>query len=231
MLEIIANTVEDAINIEQGGGDRIELVSALSEGGLTASYGLIKQVLEAVKIPVNVMIRPHSNSFVYSEGDLQVMLEDIEQAKALGANGIVLGMLDPDGNIALEQLNGVLGHCQGLEVTFHRAIDETKDILASTRLLAKTSITRVLSSGGPGNAEDNLVVLREMRNILDGAGMFLLAGSSVNADNCQAILQATGADELHVGTGVRPGRPPFAGVGLQAVERMAKAYRQAVARL
>ena len=94
MLEIIATSVEDAIVIEKGGADRIELVSALSEGGLTPSYGLVHRVIGAVNIPVNVMIRPHSLSFVYSDEDLLCMLEDIKQAKALGANGVVFGMLD-----------------------------------------------------------------------------------------------------------------------------------------
>ena len=92
MLEIIATTVQDALIIAEGGADRIELVSALSEGGLTPSYGLMRQAINAANIPVNVMIRPHSAGFVYDEADLLCMIEDIKQARASGANGVVFGI-------------------------------------------------------------------------------------------------------------------------------------------
>jgi copper homeostasis protein len=227
MLEIIASTVEDAIVIEKGGADRIELVSALSEGGLTPSYGLIFQVVRAVNIPVNVMVRPHSRGFDYSENDLLCMLEDIRQAKALGANGVVFGMLDVKGNIAAPQLEALLGHCQGLEVTFHRAIDQARDILAATELLATMPIDRVLSSGGPGQAETNVAVLRQMREILDKRGKKLMAGSGISPINCQPILWTTHAHELHVGTSVRCGFSAFENVNPAAVDAMAAAYNTA----
>ncbi len=83
LLEIIATCVDDAIAIEKHGGERIELVSALTEGGLTPSYGLIKRTQEQVSLPINVMIKPHAKSSVYTEQDLQTMLEDIQAAKLL----------------------------------------------------------------------------------------------------------------------------------------------------
>lgn len=227
MLEIIAASVEDAILIEKGDADRIELVSALSEGGLTPSYGLMRGVIAAVNIPVNVMIRPHSKSFVYNEKDLLCMLEDIQQAKALGANGVVFGMLDTQGNIAVPQLQALLGHCQGLEVTFHRAIDQAKDILAATKLLATMPIHRVLSSGGPGQAQTNVAILRQMRDILERQGKRLLAGSGISPQNCKNVLRATRAHELHVGTSVRKNNSAFAGINLAAVKEMVQAYKKA----
>ena len=227
MLEIIASTVEDARLIAEGGADRIELVSALSEGGLTPSYGLMLQAVRAVAIPVNVMIRPHSRSFVYSDEDLGCMLEDIKQAKAVGANGVVLGVLDAAGSIALPSLKEMLRYCSGLEVTFHRAIDEAADILGAAELLASLPIDRVLSSGGRGQAEANLDVLRQMHSILAAKGKLLLVGSGVNPDNCQAILQATKAQELHVGTSVRCGFSAFENVNPAAVDAMAAAYNTA----
>ena len=67
LLEIIAETIEDAKAIEKGGADRIELVSALALGGLTPSVGLVKRVLETVHLPVNIMIRPHDHGFFYTK--------------------------------------------------------------------------------------------------------------------------------------------------------------------
>jgi len=94
MIEIIAATPEDARRIEACGADRIELVSALSEGGLTPSYAIIEITVKSVTIPVNVMIRPHSKSFVYTREEIEIMKEDIHVAKELGANGVVIGALD-----------------------------------------------------------------------------------------------------------------------------------------
>lgn len=78
IIEVIASTPSDCAEISESRADRIELVSALEVGGLTPSYGLIRKCLEvAGKTPINVMIRPHSDSFVYSKEELECMVEDI----------------------------------------------------------------------------------------------------------------------------------------------------------
>lgn len=136
MVEIIGMTVEDAKAIEICGGDRIELVSALTEGGLTTSYGLMECVMKNVDIPVNVMIRPHANGFVYSEEDLKIMKRDIQIASKQGVNGVVLGILDENNNIDEKHLIELLDECDGLDVTFHKAIDET-NIHESMKILSK----------------------------------------------------------------------------------------------
>jgi len=237
MLEIIATSVQDALIIAEGNADRIELVSALSEGGLTPSYDVMRQVISAANIPVNVMIRPHSTGFIYSEEDLLGMIEDIRQARNYGANGIVFGMLTADGSVDLPILARLLAHCEGLEVTFHRAIDEAADILAATNLVAATPIRRVLSSGGsggsegpgtrPGRATENLATLGQMQAILSAQGKALLVGGGVTLENCQHILQSTGALELHVGTGVRHGLSPHGTIDLTAVQELVRTLKDA----
>lgn len=91
LIEFIAVTVEDAKLIERSGADRIELVSGLTEGGITPSYGLIEKVVNSVNIPVNVMVRPHAQSFCYSEDDITIMKNDIRIIRSIGANGVVFG--------------------------------------------------------------------------------------------------------------------------------------------
>ena len=151
MLEVIATCIDDAIKIEESGGQRIELASGLTEGGLTPSYALIKSVVEKVRIPVNVMIRPHAKSFIYSQEDINIMIEDIKIAKKLGANGIVLGVVDEQNNIDEGKLEKLLASAEDLDVTFHRAIEQTKDLIKSVELLTKyPQINRILTSGGKG---------------------------------------------------------------------------------
>lgn len=237
MLEIIATSAQDALMIAEGGADRIELVSSLSEGGLTPGYDVMRQVISAVNIPVNVMIRPHSASFIYSEVDLLCMIEGIEQAKACSANGVVFGMLTADEEVDLPSLERLLKYCGELEVTFHRAIDDAADILAATRLVAATPIRRVLSSGGsgesgglgagtnPGRATENLATLCQMQAILSVRGKALLVGGGVNQQNCRSILESTGARELHVGTGVRYGFSPHGAIDLAAVQNLVQTLK------
>jgi copper homeostasis protein len=99
LLEVIATTVADARLAAQAGADRLELITGMGEGGLTPSLGLIEAVTAAVDIPVNVIVRPHSRSFVFDGDDFAVMLRDVRAVAAAGANGVVIGMLTPDGEI------------------------------------------------------------------------------------------------------------------------------------
>lgn len=202
MIEIIATTIEDALEIEAGGANRIELVSALTEGGLTPSYGLIKSVIHAVSIPVNVIIRPHSKSFTYTDREIKLMKEDIEIAKALGANGVVLGVLTEDKRVDVDKLEDLLSVCSGLDVTFHRAIDET-DVIESVRVLAGyDAITSILSSGGQALAVgENTAKLKDM--IVSAEKIEILIGGGVNFDNIKQILAQTQVKQLHLGMAVR----------------------------
>ena len=203
MIEMIATTLEDALTIEQSGADRIELITAFSEGGLTPSYGLIEQVLSSVNIPVNVMLRPHSRNFQYSAKDLMVMKADARIMEELGVKTVVLGILDDDGLPDIPAMEAVLRNTT-LSITFHRAIDESADIMKSLEILSGYSrCTSILTSGGRGKAIDHLDVLREMRTKLET--IRLLVGSGVSERNMGRLRQEIGDCDFHVGTAVRNG--------------------------
>ncbi|CEP81198.1 copper homeostasis protein CutC [Paraclostridium sordellii] len=207
MLEIIGMSVEDAIAIEKCGADRIELVSALTEGGLTPSFGLIESVVNKVKIPVNVMIRHHAKSFVYSDEDINIMIKDIEKVKEIGANGVVFGMLDEKNNIREEQLITLLEAAKGLDVTYHRAIDET-DVIDSIKILSKyESITNVLTSAGKGNIENNIEKIKEMKK--NAGSINILLGGGLNFENIDRIKNLTNNKDFHFGTAIRVDKNPF----------------------
>jgi copper homeostasis protein len=207
MLEIIGMSVEDAIAIEKCGADRIELISALTEGGLTPSFGLIEAVVNKVNIPVNVMIRHHANSFVYSKEDISIMVRDIEKVKEIGANGVVFGMLDSENNIREDQLITLLEAAKGLDVTYHRAIDET-DVVKSIKILNKyDGITNVLTSAGKGNIADNIEKINEMKK--NSGNINILLGGGLNFDNIKNIKESTNNTDFHFGTAVRVDKNPF----------------------
>ncbi|MDQ0246734.1 copper homeostasis protein [Bacillus fengqiuensis] len=204
IVEVIATSVMDAIKAEKGGADRLELVSAISEGGLTPSYGLMKEVIKAVQIPVYVMIRPHSSSFIYTEADVKTMVEDIHMAKQLGASGIVTGALDERGEIDEEFLHIVTKQAEGLGITFHRAFDEVTDQLEALAIL-KTfpQIHRVLTSGGQGEAIGALDRYCTLVKQTEASHLAIMAGAGLNAGILETFLKETQVNEIHFGRGVR----------------------------
>ena len=223
LLEVIADSVEDALTIESCGADRIELVSALSEGGVTPSLALVEQTVKAVALPVMVMIRPHARSFCYSETDLSVMRRDIALAREAGAAGVVLGCLNEEGLLAEKTLSLLLEECGGLEVTFHRAIDKAADPLETVRILRSyPRVKRVLTSGGQGAITENCELLRRM---VSENGPKILAGSGLTAENIKEVIDASGVDEVHVGTAVRELNSTFLPVERRRLEELRRILR------
>ena len=202
MIEIIATSVEDAIRIESCGGERIELVSSLSEGGLTPSYGIIKNVINSVSIPVNVIVRPHSKSFVYSDEDIKIIIEDIKIARELGAKGIVIGVLKENNTIDFRVLEKFIKAADKLHITFHRAIDEVDSIVEAVGQLSMYSeITNILTSGGKGRIEDNINILNEMTR--NSRNIKILAGGGLKFSNIKGIMDNSMVLDYHFGTAVR----------------------------
>ncbi|NVH77076.1 copper homeostasis protein CutC [Paraburkholderia sp. JPY432] len=204
LLEVIATTVADARAAAQAGADRLELVSAMDEGGLTPSVGLIEAVVAAVGIPVNVIVRPHSRSFVYDADDYAVMLRDIRAVKAAGANGIVIGMLDAERTIDREGLARACETADGLAITFHRAFDEARDLReALDVLLGFEAVTNVLTSGGKPSVLQAQAVVSELVRQVDGSPCTVLAGAGLTVDAVADFVSNTHVEAVHFGSGVR----------------------------
>lgn len=218
MLEIIGMSVEDAKIIEDCGADRIELVSALTEGGLTPSFGLIESVVNSVKIPVNVMIRHHAKSFVYSKEDISIMQKDIGVVKEIGANGVVFGVLDKNNNIDEKNLNVLLKCCDNLDITFHRAIDESNTIDSVKILKDYDKITNILTSGGKGSIFDNIQMIKNM--MLSSNHIKILLGGGLNFNNIEKIKELTKASNFHFGTAIRINNSPFEDIDRQKLKQL-----------
>ncbi|REK74171.1 copper homeostasis protein CutC [Paenibacillus paeoniae] len=204
LIEVIAIRAEDVEAAAEGGADRIELVTGIAEGGLTPSLGLVEAAVKASTLPVQVMVRPHSQSFCYSDADTRVMLRDIEAIKGAGAAGIVVGMLTTDRILDRLFLERVLRAAEGLDVTFHRAFDEIDDQLKALEQLAEyPSVSRVLTAGGLKPALQSAERIRLLREAGDRLGISILGGYGLNAGNIKDFAGMTGVHEVHFGSGVR----------------------------
>lgn len=201
LLEVCANSFQSAKNAEQSGANRIELCQELSVGGITPSYGLIKQVIENLKIKTFVLIRPRSGNFVYSDAEFKIMKDDIQLCKDLGCHGIVSGVLNPDNAIDLKRTQELVELSKPLPFTFHRAFDEVSNPKEALAQLIDLGVDRVLTSGQKSSAEEGLVLLTELNKIANGR-ITILAGGGINSDNASKF-KAIGLKEIHASASVK----------------------------
>lgn len=196
MLEICCGDIESVIAAAKGGADRVELCSALSEGGLTPSIGLIKAAVNIPGIRVHVLIRPRNGDFLYNDTERDIMISDIEAARKAGAHGVVIGALTPDGDIDIDTCSSLINAADGMDVTFHRAFDVCRNPEEALETIIKLGCTRILTSGQMPSAIEGTATLRKLNELASGR-IILLAGAGVSSGNAKDIIIQTGISELH----------------------------------
>ena len=218
LLEVIATNLADAIAADQSGADRIELVTGMLEGGLTPSIGLIERAAGSVSIPVNVMVRPHSLSFHYDRYDIQTMVADIRQIRKTGAKGIVIGALTQEGRVDMKLLQVLLAEAGEMDVTFHRAFDETADMSEALDALSGfPQISRILTSGGLAPAPQAVETIRTLNHLASKTHISLLAGHGLTVEGIGAFVRETGVTEVHFGSAVRMDGHPLKPIDPQRI--------------
>lgn len=197
IIEIAVFNLESAIAASNAGAHRIELCSAPAEGGLTPSAATMRLTRKYVKIPIHVMIRPREGDFCYSEKEFETMLLDVAAAKVVGMEGVVAGILNPDGTIDEERTAILVDAAAPMNVTFHRAFDMAANQDEALEALIYAGCARVLTSGGQQTAPLGIQRLADLIKKADNR-IVIMPGSGVNADNIKQIAEATGAKELHL---------------------------------
>lgn len=200
LLEVCANSYQSAKNACDAGAQRIELCQELSVGGITPSYGLLKQVIENLDVQVFVLIRPRSGNFVYSDAEFEIMKKDIKICKDLGCSGIVSGVLNSDKSIDIKRTKELIELTKPLPFTFHRAFDEVANPKEALEQLIDIGVERVLTSGQQKTAEAGLDLLKALHKIVNDR-ITILAGSGINAQNVVKFKEA-GLKEIHASASI-----------------------------
>jgi copper homeostasis protein len=194
--EVCVESFHEAVLAAEAGATRIELCENLSFGGTTPSYGTIKKTIEKLHIPVMVMIRPRGGDFFYTNDEFDIMRQDIRVCKNLGAAGVAFGPLNQDYTVNGERAAELVDLARPMEVTFHKAIDLTKDILLSVNKLITIGFEHILSSGGSATAIEGSEKLKKMIEI-SGERLKIIVAGKVTWENFDEVRRLIPSGEYH----------------------------------
>jgi len=196
VVECCANSIESAINGQKGGTNRIELCTELESGGITPLHKEITLAKSLLNIPIFVLIRPRKGNFIYTEKEFQQIISDIEFCKKSGCEGVVIGSLNLDGSINKEQTSEMVRIARPMEVTFHRAFDESKDIENDLNSIISCGCDRLLTSGKEENVELGYKNLKKIIQLSEGR-IKVMAGSGLSHTNIEKLYNI-GIREFHL---------------------------------
>ena len=196
-LEICVDSVESARRAAAAGANRLELCADLLVGGTSPSPFLVRQVLQTVNIPVNVLLRPRFGDFCFTDEEKSVLLQEIDACRRLGVNGVVIGALQPDGNLDVTFLRQCMEHAGRLHKTLHRCFDVSRDAANTLEQAIELGFDTILTSGQEATALQGALLLQQLHKQAAGR-IHLLAGSGVNAENIPIIAEQTQIHQFHL---------------------------------
>ncbi|MDY3251265.1 MAG: copper homeostasis protein CutC [Candidatus Choladocola sp.] len=197
VLESCVDSVESALAAARGGADRLELCANLIIGGTTPAAALFQEIRKVTDIRIHVLIRPRFGDFCYTDYEFNMIREEVRMFRELGAEGAVIGILNPDGTLNMEQMECLMEEAEGMSVTLHRAFDVCRDPIASLEQAKTLGIRTILTSGQKNVCAEGKDLLK---TLVDKAGddIEIMAGSGVSADVIREIAPYTGVHAFHM---------------------------------
>lgn len=197
LLEACVGTLDEALLAQEKGANRVEVCSRLDLDGLTPNDNFVKNCINNLSIPIKVMVRPRAGNYVYSENELLNIQKKIMHYKSLGVGEVVFGILNKENEIDVEALNKLAKVAYPMNVTFHKAIDKTKDLFSSLqKIMSISEVSSVLTSGGKSNARNGYEIIRKMIDIAQDQ-ITIIAAGSITDQNIGELHNMIGANEYH----------------------------------
>ena len=197
LLEACVDSTASAEAAHRGGADRLELCSGLVVGGLTPGLSFFRQVKERTGMRVHVLIRPRFGDFCYSEEEFAVIEEDVKAFVEAGADGIVVGFLQPDGNLDLSRMRQIRELCGDRHLTLHRAFDVCRDPFEALEAARRLGVDTILTSGQQASCTEGAPLLAQLVAAAGGRPQ-ILVGAGVSATVIRDLQPQTHADAFHL---------------------------------
>lgn len=204
ILEVCVDSTASAIAAKRGGADRLELCADLIIGGTTPSLALLRQVKAETGLPVRALLRPRFGDFCYDHYELAQMEQTAAELVAAGADGIVTGILTPEGELDTDALRPILNAAvsaaqnagKPVSLALHRAFDVCSDSFAALDTARRLGLSTILTSGQAANASSGAALLSQL--VQQANGIEILVGAGVSAANIPALVRQTGASSFHL---------------------------------
>lgn len=205
-LEICVDSVASCEAAQEGGATRVELCANLFEGGTTPSAGTIREARARISIGLHVILRPRGGDFCYSAAEFNSMLYDLQVAKDLGADGIVIGILQPNGTIDRERMEVLVAQARPLTLTFHRAFDMTPDPEQALADIVDLGMDLLLTSGQERSACEGIPLLARLVHQA-GDRIRIMPGGGITERNLDRVVRETGVRDVHLSARQRVASP------------------------
>ena len=197
LIEACVDSYQSCVNAWKGGADRLELCAHLAIGGCTPSPFVFRQVMEDCDhIKANILIRPRFGDFLYTEKEMELMCDEIRMFRLLGANGVVIGALTPDGDLDMEKMKRMMDCAGGMDVTLHRAFDMTRDPMETLEKAIELGCKTILTSGQQSDVVAGKDLLKDVYAAAAGR-IDIMAGCGVKKWNIQEVHDHTGIVVFH----------------------------------
>ena len=216
-LEVCVDTAAGLRTCAEEGVDRVELCSALSVGGLTPTFSMMK-LAASLPVQAHAMIRPRDGGFAYSSDECALMCADIATARQVGLAGVVVGITGASGELDIDGLRRFVDAAGPLEVTLHRVVDILPDPPSAVDIAVTCGVTRILTSGGEPTALAGVRVIAKMQ-ARAADRITIMAGSGVTPENVRQIAD-TGVRDFHTSCRTcQPNPEPVVAMGFGATSQ------------
>ncbi|MBM6854192.1 copper homeostasis protein CutC [Mediterraneibacter glycyrrhizinilyticus] len=197
ILEACVDSVRSAIEAEKGGASRVELCSDLVIGGVSPSIPLFRQIRKYTDLRIRVLLRPRYGDYCYDSYEFEELKEEVSLFREEGADGVVVGILNPDGTLNTEQLSELKQEAGSMEITLHRAFDVCADPFQALEQAVEMGFDTILTSGQAPTAWEGRDLLRELQKKSRGR-IEILAASGIGPEPIRNLIPFTGISSYHM---------------------------------
>lgn len=203
LLEVLVADARDAERAEAGGADRVQVVGARQDGGMSPEPAAVARIRAATSVQVRPIVRLREG-FSTDGGELARLKGLIAAYLEAGADGMVLGFVNGLGRVDAEVVSALTSEGTW-PWTFHRAFDACFDTDLAWRVVESLDrLDGVMTAGSARDVEHGLDDLVRRAKANSRSARLILAAGGLRPEHVPWLGRA-GIAAFHVDEQVREG--------------------------